>query len=155
MSFFGCKKCGITGMDSCQKLKSIKEMLLEILEESGKGYRKNNKIFSRIFVDFFEKRRIIMFRMDTLIKWDSTGTDDLKELQSNHIIVGTKQLRKALNRSGVRRVYLAQDADPAITAPLEDLCIRNGVPCSWVRRMLDLGRACGIDVGAAAAAVAK
>ena len=81
------------------------------------------------------------------------GIDSLKELKDNHFIVGTKQLRKRLDRGGVLRVYLALDADPAITAPLEALCRQKGVDCSWVKRMLDLGRACGIEVGAAAAAV--
>ena len=90
--------------------------------------------------------------MDTLIKRDSVGIDSLKELKNDHIIVGTKQLRKRLNRGGVLRVYLALDADPAITAPLADLCRQKGVSCFWVKRMLDLGRACGIEVGAAAAA---
>ena len=90
--------------------------------------------------------------MDTLNKRGSAGNDDLAELQNDHIIVGTKQLRKALVRGGVRRVYLALDADPAITVPLEELCLRKKVQYSWVRRMLDLGRACGIEVGAAAAA---
>jgi len=90
--------------------------------------------------------------MDTLIKRGSLGIDDLKELQTSHIIVGTKQLRKQLNRGGVRRVYLARNADPAITVPLETLCFHKGVDCTWVRSMQDLGRACGIEVGAAAAA---
>lgn len=90
--------------------------------------------------------------MDTLIKRGSLGPDDLKQLQMNHIIVGTKQLRKRLNSGGVCRVYLARNADPAITAPLEDLCRQKGVACSWVCSMADLGRACGIEVGAAAAA---
>lgn len=90
--------------------------------------------------------------MDTLIKRGSAGHDELADLQNDHIIVGAKQLRKALLRGGVRRVYLALDADPAITAPLEELCLQNKVEFSWVKRMLDLGRACGIEVGAAAAA---
>lgn len=91
--------------------------------------------------------------MDTLIKRDSSGIDGLKKPESDHIIVGTKQLRKALSRGGVRRVILALDADPAITAPLETLCGEKGVPCSWVKQMSELGSACGIDVGAAAAAI--
>ena len=90
--------------------------------------------------------------MDTLIKRGSSGCGDLKELELSHIIVGTKQLRKRLDRGGVRRVYLARNADPAITAPLEAQCIRLGVEVIWVRSMQDLGRACGIEVGAAAAA---
>lgn len=90
--------------------------------------------------------------MDTLIKRDSLGTDSLEELENSHIVVGTKQLRKRLNRGGVRRVYLALDADPAITEPLQVQCGEKGIPCTWVRHMQDLGRACGIEVGAAAAA---
>lgn len=93
--------------------------------------------------------------MDTIIKRGSAGADGLPNLHTDHIVVGTKQLRKALLRGGVARVYLALDADPAITAPLEALCGEKGVNCAWVRRMADLGRACGIDVGAAAAAVTK
>ena len=91
--------------------------------------------------------------MDTLIKRGSLGIDELKELKFNHIVVGTKQLRKQLNRGGVQRVYLACDADPAITMSLEQLCEQRQVPCVWVRSMNALGHACGIEVGAAAAAV--
>ena len=68
------------------------------------------------------------------------------------VVVGAKQLRKALNSGSVFRVYLAENADPAITEPLEALCKRNSVDYAWVRSMTDLGRACGIEVGAAAAA---
>ena len=91
--------------------------------------------------------------MDKRIKRDSLGVGDLEDLRRNHIIVGTKQLRKRLNRGGVRTVYLALDADPAITVPLEAMCGQMDVPCHWVRSMLELGRACGIDVGAVTAAV--
>ena len=94
--------------------------------------------------------------MDTLIKRGSLGSDALEELNDHQIIVGTKQLKKALNRGGVRRVFLAEDADPAITGMLELLCQQSGTEYVWGGRMLDLGRACGIEVGAAAAAtVAK
>ena len=82
----------------------------------------------------------------------STGPDDLAELRNHKIIVGMKQLRKALLRGGVSRVYLAQDADPAITMPLAELAQEKGVDLYWVGKMHDLGRACNIDVGAAAAA---
>ena len=110
-------------------------------------------IFPEKFVDFFPEKCIIWIRMDTLIKRGSLGIDELKELKLNHIIVGTKQLRKGLNRGGVQRVYLALDADPAITLPLEAMCLQRQVECVWVRSMQTLGQACGIEVGAAAAAV--
>ena len=67
--------------------------------------------------------------------------------------MGAKQLRKALNSGRAQRVYLAKNADPAITEPIEELCLQNHVDYAWVRSMLDLGKACGIEVGAAAAAV--
>ena len=63
-----------------------------------------------------------------------------------------KQLKKALLRGGVSRVYLAQDADPAVTMPLAELAKSSGTEIIWVGKMHDLGRACNIDVGAAAAA---
>lgn len=90
--------------------------------------------------------------MDTLIKRGSAGSDSLAELRNHPFIVGTKQLKKALNRGGVRLVFLAGDADPAITEPLAALCEQTEVKCVWVGSMTDLGQACGIDVGAAAAA---
>ena len=69
------------------------------------------------------------------------------------VVVGAKQLRKALNRGDAKRVYLAQNADPAITDPLAKLCKENRITCTWVKSMTDLGQACGIEVGAAAAAI--
>lgn len=74
------------------------------------------------------------------------------ELGHNRMIVGSKQLRKALESGRAKRVYLALNADPAITEPLEALCQRCGVAYDWVASKSELGRACGIEVGAAAAA---
>ena len=68
------------------------------------------------------------------------------------MVVGAKQMRKALASGSARRVYLARNADPAITEPLAALCRENGVSCAWVKTMKDLGEAAGIEVGAAAAA---
>ena len=66
--------------------------------------------------------------------------------------MGTKQLRKALNSGRAQSVFLAENADPAITEPLAELCMEKGIAFTWVASMADLGRACGIEVGAAAAA---
>ena len=82
----------------------------------------------------------------------SAGHDELAELRNHKKIVGMKQLRKALHSGGVSRVYLALDADPAVTMPLAELAQTNGIEIHWVGKMHDLGRACSIDVGAAAAA---
>ena len=77
------------------------------------------------------------------------------EIGSRKVAVGAKQMRKALSSGKVFRVYLAVNADPAITEPLMAQCKETGVDFAWVRSMNDLGRACGIEVGAAAAAALK
>ena len=76
----------------------------------------------------------------------------VKEISGKQLRVGAKQIRKALASGKVSRVYLAQNADPAITEPIMTLCQLNDVGFAWVWSMTDLGRACGIDVGAAVAA---
>ena len=79
----------------------------------------------------------------------------LNELNHSPKVVGIKQLRKALNRGEVRQVFLAGNADPALTAPLEALAEERHVPVLWVSAMKELGQACGIAVGAAAAGLLK
>ena len=75
-----------------------------------------------------------------------------EELAKSKFVVGAKQLRKALKNGNARCVYLACNADPAVTEPIAALCQTNQVEIAWVRSMADLGHACGIEVGAAAAA---
>ena len=76
----------------------------------------------------------------------------LSELSEGRTVVGAKQLRKALQRGTARKVVLAENADPAITDPIEAMCREFHIEFAWVPSMLDLGKACGIEVGAAAAA---
>ena len=75
-----------------------------------------------------------------------------EELAKSKFVVGAKQLKKALKNGNARRVFLACNADPAITEPIAALCQQNSVDYAWVKSMTDLGHACGIEVGAAAAA---
>ena len=105
-----------------------------------------------IFVDFFEKKDIIIYRMDTQMNVIMALTQVTDELTKSKFVVGAKQLKKALKNGNARRVFLACNADPAITEPIAALCQLNKVDVAWVRSMTDLGHACGIEVGAAAAA---
>lgn len=66
-------------------------------------------------------------------------------------VVGVKQSRKAIREGRARRVYLADDADPAVTGPIAAECAAAGIPVETGKTMAQLGRACGIAVGAAAA----
>ena len=75
------------------------------------------------------------------------------DLTCKKLIVGAKQLRKALRAGTARQVFLAENADPAITEPLAALCQESCVAVSWVGSMNELGNACGIEVGTAAAAI--
>ena len=90
--------------------------------------------------------------MDTRKECRIPEYGSLVNLKNQKIVVGAKQLRKAFAKATVNWVYLAENADPAITEPIEVQCIENSVPDTWVASMADLGRACGIEVGAAAAA---
>lgn len=87
-------------------------------------------------------------RKDSMMPNCGIGAD----LEGKRFVVGAKQLRKALHSGQARLVYLAQDADPAITAPLEQRCQTEQIPFVWIPTMRELGSACGIEVGAAAAA---
>ena len=109
-------------------------------------------IFSSIFVDILEKVRIIRSCMDTKKDCKIPECGDLAVLKKFKTVVGLKQLRKALENRKARFVFLAQNADPALTEPIAALCQQNQVSYTWVGSMADLGRACGIEVGAAAAA---
>ena len=93
--------------------------------------------------------------MDTIKDCKIPECGDLEILRKSKVVVGAKQLRKALQKGTVRCVFLAQNADPAITQPIADACKRDHISCAWVRSMQDLGKACGIDVGAAAAAAVE
>ena len=74
------------------------------------------------------------------------------EIGDRKVVAGAKQLRKAISSQSVFRVYLARNADPAITEPIEAACKEKQIPYAWAKTMKDLGTACGIEVGAAAAA---
>lgn len=76
----------------------------------------------------------------------------LTQLEQAGKVVGVKQTRRALRDGRVKAVFLAHDADPALTEPLAELAGEKNVPVVWTEHMRDLGRACGIAVGAAVAA---
>ncbi|ANY67041.1 ribosomal protein L7Ae-like protein [Paenibacillus sp. BIHB 4019] len=67
--------------------------------------------------------------------------------------VGAKQTTKMLEQDKAVEVYIAQDADPRMKEKVIHLCERSSIPVKWVETMQDLGKTCGIDVGAAMAAL--
>lgn len=91
--------------------------------------------------------------MDMKKDYKIPNCGSLPDYRTQRVVVGAKQLRKALENGRVRCVYLAANADPAITEPIAELCGKQNIRPIRVRSMQELGRACGIEVGAAAAAV--
>ncbi len=77
----------------------------------------------------------------------------LGELTSQEKVVGVKQSRRAIREGLARLVYLACDADPAITDPVAETCAAANVPVERVYTMAQLGRACRVGVGASVVAV--
>ena len=75
----------------------------------------------------------------------------LDELKTKAKVVGIKQLRKSLKDGQGVCAFIALDADPRLTDPLAEECARLGVELVFVSTMDELGKACGISVGAAAA----
>ena len=63
----------------------------------------------------------------------------LTDLKTAQKVTGAKQVTRALKNGTARRVFLAQDADPRVTEPVDT--------------MAALGSACGIAVGSAVAAI--
>ena len=52
----------------------------------------------------------------------------LEDLSSKDKVVGLKQVRRAIACGWAGHVFLARDADPQLTGPLEDCCREAGVP---------------------------
>jgi large subunit ribosomal protein L7A len=78
-----------------------------------------------------------------------------KVSQAEKIIVGTKQTAKALKNDLVKEVVIAEDAEPRVTMKGIQLADQKQVPITKVDSMKKLGKACGIEVGAAAVAIIK
>ena len=57
--------------------------------------------------------------MDTMKDCMIPKCGDLAEMAGKRFVVGAKQLRKALQSGKAVFVYLAKNADPALTGPIE------------------------------------
>lgn len=79
----------------------------------------------------------------------------LENLQHEKKTVGIKQTAKALKHDHAKTLYIAEDADHNLVQQLIDLAKNKNVEVIKIDSMRKLGKACGIDVGAAAAAALK
>ena len=72
---------------------------------------------------------------------------------SDRKVVGSKETTKRLERSQVKVVYVAMDAQERVITPVLRLAEERGVEIVRVPSMAELGQAAGIKVGAATAAI--
>lgn len=79
----------------------------------------------------------------------------INELKQSKKAVGLKQSLKAIESGNAEKAYLARDCAPHIFNEIEHNCIKHGVKVEYADTMSELGRVCGIDVGAAVAVMIK
>ncbi|NLG37346.1 MAG: 50S ribosomal protein L7Ae-like protein [Clostridiales bacterium] len=68
-------------------------------------------------------------------------------------IVGTKEVLRMVREGRARTVYIAEDADEHIRQKILRACGEGTADVRMVPTMAELGAACHIEVGAAAACV--
>jgi len=69
--------------------------------------------------------------------------------------VGLKQSLKAVKNGRAEYAFVARDAEERVLAPFIEACREHSVMITYVDTMDALGRACGIEVGAAVACILK
>lgn len=70
-------------------------------------------------------------------------------------VIGTKQTIKAIKSDNAKIVYVARDAEAKVINPIIELCQQRDIELVYYNSMLELGKACSIDVSAATACVIK
>lgn len=76
-----------------------------------------------------------------------------KLIQDNNVVVGTKQTLRLVEQGKAVEVFIAKNTDPSLSQRLIRLCQEHEIKVTYVDSMKELGKACGIDVGAAMAAI--
>ena len=77
----------------------------------------------------------------------------LDELTASAFVVGLKETERAIDRGEAGHVFIASDCDDRISLPLRNVCAKAGISVTDDFTKKEIGRACGIKVKAASAAV--
>ena len=94
-----------------------------------------------------------MLNYNSVIKEESILMLDETFKHAKQKTVGLKQTQRALEKGLVRRVYIAKDAETHVLRPILEWCQNHHVEHIEVPTMKELGKACGIEVGTAVAAI--
>ncbi|MFD3449220.1 ribosomal L7Ae/L30e/S12e/Gadd45 family protein [Microbacteriaceae bacterium 4G12] len=71
-----------------------------------------------------------------------------KVSNANNVVIGYKQTLKAIQKGIVIEVLIAEDADLLLVNSIIEAAAQNNIPVTKVESMKQLGKACGIQVGA-------
>lgn len=77
------------------------------------------------------------------------------ERLSGKKVIGIKQTSKSLKNGLGKVLYIAKDSDEHLISPVIKLAENESVEVKYVDTMKELGKLCGIDVGAAVALILK
>jgi len=75
------------------------------------------------------------------------------KVRASQTIIGTKQAVKAMRAGSVKELLVALDADDWVTDLAISFAREIGIPVILVESKKELGKACGIHVGAAVVAI--
>lgn len=70
-------------------------------------------------------------------------------------VVGVNQVLRLVRTGAAEKVFIAGNAEEQLIKPVRELCLKGKVPVVKVNSMQELGKACGIQVEASAAALLK
>ena len=79
----------------------------------------------------------------------------ISDAEKERLIVGVKQAVKAVKENRAAKIFLANDCESRISAPLEQAALAGETDIFYIDTMKELGTMCGIDVGASCAVVLK
>jgi len=79
----------------------------------------------------------------------------LELLKGSNKAIGIKQTIKAVEADNAKIVFIARDADEKIVGGLKELCLSKKIELYYADTMKQLGKACGIEVGASAVCLFK
>ena len=79
----------------------------------------------------------------------------ISESEKARLMIGFKQVKRALSEGKAEKVFLSEDCETKISAPIEELAKENSVQLLYIATMKELGALCGINVKASCAVVLK
>ena len=79
----------------------------------------------------------------------------INDAEKRNLKAGFKEVMNLISEKRAAKVVLAADCDDKIKTPILEAANAAGITVEYAETMRELGKACGIDVGASCAAMLK